>query len=137
MQLENDIIQSLDRLNARLKALLGNFAMGLGLSQTQAMIILLINSGIDSVSKIADELSVTSATISDSVKSLRAKNFVTATENIRDSRGKILAFTEDGQKIAAKLLGHTNKLTEKLSGMHMSEKAMLLEGLQNLSAKFS
>lgn len=135
--IEVDIIQSVGELSVMLRSSLAETADSSGLSLTQANIVLHIGAGITMVSGIARKMGVTDATISDSVKSLKLKGVVSAVENTRDTRSKILSLTEKGRELAKLLAGHDEICRQKISGMYLSEKAVLLESLQNLLKRLS
>ncbi len=132
---EDEIIQVLEEVNARLRASLVRLAESFSMSVTQAHIIILIDEGITKVSGIAKKLGVTDATVSDSVRSLKLKEMVVSVENTRDNRSKILALTEYGRDVARAVVEYDAYVKQQISEMHMSEKAVLLEGLQKLLAK--
>lgn len=136
-KLESDIIQALEAINMVFRASLGGSAESFGISQTQANIIIMVASGLTKISGLARKLGVTDATVSDSVKSLKRKELLTSVENTRDTRSKILALTEKGREIAKELSNYSENIRAQISEMHMSEKSVLLESLQNLSAKIT
>ena len=71
------------------------------------------------------------------MRSLKEKGLLTSVENTRDTRSKILVLTENGRTLSREISTYSNEIAEKISGLHMSEKAVLLEGLQTLVGKVS
>jgi DNA-binding MarR family transcriptional regulator len=136
--MEAKIIYNLEKIMAILRGELWHVTEPLGLNPTQANILILLTESENStLSVVAGKLKLSKATVSDSIKSLKGKNFIMQMEHKSDSRIKILMLTETGKKIAGEISDYTKNVAAQIAKMHMSEKATLLESLENLNAKFS
>lgn len=129
---EIKIIDALEKLSLQLKKQLAEIAQRHNLSPAQAQIIILISGGVSKLSGLAENLGVSSASVSDSVKSLKNKGLIEKAENTRDARSKILSLTDSGRKLVPVLKNYSAEFAQKLNKLHMSEKATLLEGLEKL-----
>jgi DNA-binding MarR family transcriptional regulator len=138
--MEAQIIAILDELTSHLRGAIWRAAEPLGLNPAQAKILQIMAIYAEdekslTLSELAKKLQISPASCSDSVKALKNKNLVLQSEYQHDSRIKILALTPEGKRAVSNLQSYTNELHANLQEMHMSEKAMLLDGLKALKAK--
>jgi len=137
-EIEEQIINSIERISDMMRNLLWQTCEPLGLTPTQANILSLIAKSPKSqsnVSSLAERLMVSRPTISDSVKSLQNKGLVVFSQSKKDSRMKIISLSKQGQELADKILSYTEKFHESVSKIFMSDKATLNESLSVLTKK--
>lgn len=106
-----------------------------GLTPLQLQLLIFVaehKSELCTVSSLAQELQVTKATISDSVRSLAGKGLVEKLLNPRDARGYSLRMTDQGISEYANIQKHPLGIASNLSILTADQKVVLLESLMAL-----
>lgn len=134
-RIESRIVVALERISEAFRVLLWNESKDNSLSpiQIQLLIFLYFHSEEKcKVSYLAEEFNMTKATISDSVKTLLAKNLVVKEVDASDTRSYTLSLTPDGKKIAKKASLFASSIEQPLSKLTDEQKTIMLNGLLNL-----
>ncbi len=100
--LSNKIVVGLERVSEAFKVLLWEKAKTLGLSPIQIQILIFIayhKQELSNVSHLAKEFNVTKPTISDAVKVLEKKDYITKIPSITDNRSYSIILSTHGKKI--------------------------------------
>lgn len=135
LELENKILNGLERISETLKALLWEKAKLYGLSPIQIQILLFIsNHRIDlcNVSYLAKEFNVTKATISDAVKMLLKKRYIKKDFSPIDKRRYNLMPTNIGNKLAHKVIDYAKPISDELSVLKKEELANIFQSISKL-----
>lgn len=83
--------------------------------------------------KILERVLISSGGLSNRIKALETKGFVTRSQDTADRRGVVLALTEKGRSIATRAAqSHLNVEREILQGLAMEDAAQLAELLKKL-----
>jgi len=98
-----------------------------GLNPTQGQILLLLKRRSQPLrlSEIADELSVTAATVSDSVKALAEKSLVSKRRSAEDGRALALKLTKRGEQLVGQHDEEATTLHQVLKTLPAEEQTML------------
>ena len=131
-KIENKIVVALERISTSFRVLLCNESKENSLSpiQIQLLIFLLFHTHEKcKVSYLANEFSLTKATISDSVKVLLQKELVTKIPDEYDTRSYALQLTSKGREIAEKSSLFTTALQHPLTALTTAQKETMLNGL--------
>lgn len=132
---ESRIVASLERIAQAFRVLLWQESIEYALSpiQVQVLIFLLYHSDQKrKVSYLADEFSITKATISDTVKSLEQKGLITKEYTPHDSRSFIIQLTRKGVAIAKKSALFTREIHAPIDMLVQEDKENLLLSLLNI-----
>lgn len=136
--MESKIVAALERLSVAFRAALWqeNSAHHLSPIQSQILIFLLFHRAAwRTVTQLAEEFSVTKATMSDAVRVLEEKEIVMREKNPNDARSVILSLTNDGKKIARQVAMFANPIAEQVETMSPKQKSELLTSLLELIDK--
>lgn len=134
-QVNQKIIQSLERLSKAFRVLLWDESKKYGISPIQIQILLFCMSHkpeMLKVSLLAKEFDLTKATISDSVKSLFSKEMLIKVPDEKDSRSYQVQLTSKGEEIAKKTSSFTDSLNQSIERIPENEKGQLLNNLLNM-----
>lgn len=129
---DSKIIASLERISQAFRVLLWQECKTSALSpiQVQVLIFLLYHhESMRKVSYLADEFNMSRATISDTVKSLELKAYITKETEHTDSRSYIIHLTEKGKTIAMQHANFTDALHAPLDTLPEIEKEQLMLSL--------
>lgn len=130
--IDSKIVASLERISQAFRVLLWQESKEFTLSpiQIQVLIFLLHHSPEKrKVSYLADEFNLTKATISDSVKILEEKRFITKEYDAIDSRSYMIHLTKKGKDIAAKAGFFTKEIRQPIINLNQDNKENLLLSL--------
>ena len=111
--LEHKLVESLERLSRVFKVLLWEEAKQAGMSPLQVQILLYLHNNArrpGGVSRLAMEFGVTQATISDAVRSLEEKGFLSKIVRPEDRRLKQLKLSLKGHRLAIRAVKRQNRL---------------------------
>ena len=118
MELELKILSGLERLSEVLKALLWQKAKTYGISPIQIQILLFVSThhlDICNVSYLAKEFNVSKPTISDAVKILLKKNYLSKDFSPVDNRRYNLLSTSQGSELVSDLSEYASPISEELT----------------------
>lgn len=132
MEPEAKVLALLERLARAERALLTKRAHALGLSATQAGILLELRGRSMGVGALAEALVLTPPTVTDALHALKAKGLLLEEEDLKDRRRKSLRLTPKGEKVAEALCPYLEPLEEALG--EVPDQAGLWEGLAHLAA---
>ena len=131
-KLEYKILHGLEKISDLLKNQLWQKSHPLKLSPIQAKILnyLLLNSEKKSTnSKLADELMVTRATITDSLKLLESKDFISSEKDPNDKRSSVFSLTPLGKTVAKETLTYDIELASSITKLEPQSQEKLYSGL--------
>ena len=131
MELRTKVLGLLDRLARAERALLTKGAYALGLSTTQAQILLELWGRSLTAGEVAEALGLSSPTVTDALSALRAKGLLVDAKDPQDQRRKRLFLTPRGEEMALTLLAHRKPLERALEAVPHLEG--LWEGLAHLA----
>jgi DNA-binding MarR family transcriptional regulator len=129
------IIAGLERISEAFKVLLWDKAKLLGLSPIQIQILIFIayhKTEFCNVSHLAKEFNITKPTISDAIKILDKKGFITKAFSSSDSRSYSIGLSLTGQDIVAQTSDFANPLKAQLQSVDQSELELLFSTLSKL-----
>ncbi|CUS96129.1 DNA-binding transcriptional regulator, MarR family [Candidatus Kryptobacter tengchongensis] len=133
--IDSKIIAGLERIARVFRFLLWDVAKNENLSpiQIQFLIFLLFNNPSRTrITDIANEFSLTKATVSDAIASLEAKNLIIKDKDPEDRRNYILQLTPKGKKLARKLSIWADALKNNLKKFNQKDKETILEFILKL-----
>lgn len=136
MSLEEKLSSALERLAQAQRVLLWEKVEPLGLSPTQAQILLHLNKPVAEsrrVGALALVFDLTPATVSDAVRALEAKGLLQRTRG-QDRRVQILGLTAQGRQLVSQLQGWDTSLHSSLRSLSQREQAGLYGSLLRLIA---
>ncbi|MBD0258954.1 MAG: winged helix-turn-helix transcriptional regulator [Cytophagales bacterium] len=126
------IVAALERISQAFRVLLWQQAGSAGLSPIQVQLLLFIRFHLPrycTVSYLAREFGLTKATVSDSVKVLAARGFVSRQAQPGDGRSRILALTETGSELAEKASDFAPPLSGPVRTLPVPHQEALLQNL--------
>lgn len=132
MDLNQKIVSSLERISQAFRVLLWNESKQYGLSPIQIQILVfLLNHSEEKrkISYLAREFDMTKATVSDSVRVLYEKSYITKETETNDFRSFTLHLTAEGKKIAERTSFFVSKIENSVDKLGQSEKENLLLNL--------
>lgn len=138
--IELKIYTALERLSEAFRVLLLQQSKEIEASPMQLKILLFIFQHSESYcqpSYLANELNVTKATLSDSIKALNYKGWITKLENQNDSRSYTLALTDSGLKLMDKVEMYSSQLFNPIKGLEDQSKERLYSSLQAIITDLS
>src|SRR5690606_37515732 len=96
----------------------------------QVLIFLVFHEeGKRKVSYLAEELNVTKATVSDTIKALEQKRLITKSYELNDTRSFLIHLTEEGRAVAEKTSLFTGQLQIPISQLDVPDKENLFLNL--------
>ncbi|MCU0437390.1 MAG: MarR family transcriptional regulator [Raineya sp.] len=131
-ELESKIIVALERISEAFRVLLWNESKEFGLSPIQIQILIFINFHAEKLCKVsylAEEFSLTKATISDSIKVLLQKNLIEKIVDEQDTRSYSIRLTQEGKTTSQKLSLFANTLKKPLNTLSEAHKKDLWNSL--------
>ena len=134
---DNKIVAGLERLSTIFRALLWDKAKDMGLSPIQIQILLFSNYhalSLCTVSYIAKEFCVTKPTVSDAVKTLEQKGFITKVSITGDSRSYGISLTETGRQVIHLTENFTSPFNAAIATVTDRDKEILWKNISSLIA---
>jgi DNA-binding MarR family transcriptional regulator len=131
-ELESKIVVALERISEAFRVLLWNESKEFGLSPIQIQILIFINfheEKLCKVSYLAEEFSLTKATISDSIKVLLQKSLIEKIVDEQDTRSYSIRLTQEGKTTSQKLSLFANTLKKPLNTLSEAQKKDLWNSL--------
>ncbi|MCW3462658.1 MarR family winged helix-turn-helix transcriptional regulator [Chitinophaga nivalis] len=129
------VVAALERLSEAFRVLLWQEATRYGLSPIQIQVLTFLLHYPEekrTVTSLASYFNMTKATISDAVKSLEQKNYLTRKPSATDTRSHTLHLVKEGKAIARKVEKFAQPLEETLATVSEKEQGGLLEQLMQL-----
>lgn len=125
------IISAISRIGSVLRSGMWEFATSENLNPAQAEILQLLYSRAQGVrlSWVARQLSISTASASDSVAALVAKGLVRKARALDDGRASDLHLTEDGRQVAQRIAGATSFADDAVARLSPHAQEQLLGGL--------
>ena len=126
------IVAALERISQAFRVLLWQQAGPQGLSPIQVQLLLFLHFHAPrycTVSYLAREFGLSKATISDSVKVLAAKGFISRQTQPVDGRSRVLVLTETGNTLAEKAANFAGPLSGPVRSLSPRQQETLLENL--------
>lgn len=129
------IVASLERLSEAFRVLLWQEATQYGLSPIQIQVLTFLLHYPEekrTVTTLASYFNMTKATISDAVKSLEQKNYLTRKASPTDTRSHTLHLVKEGRAVAKKVEQFAGPLQKTVAQMPLKDQAGLLEQLMQV-----
>lgn len=129
------LVESLERLSRVFKVLLWEEAKRAKMSPLQVQILLYLHENTrrpGGVSRLAMEFGVTQATISDAVRSLEEKGYLSKSIRPEDRRLKLLKLSLKGHRLAIRAQRRRDRLEAKVAGAPEARKEETLRFLMEL-----
>lgn len=129
------IVVGLERISEVFKVLLWEHAKTIGLSPIQIQILIFINyhkKDLCNVSHLAMEFNITKPTVSDAIKVLNKKGYVTKKYSSHDSRTYSILLTDLGKKIVVSTENFADPLVNQLNTIGEADLENLLKSLSKL-----
>ena len=124
--LSNKIVVGLERVSEAFKVLLWEKAKTLGLSPIQIQILIFIayhKQELSNVSHLAKEFNVTKPTISDAVKVLEKKDYITKAPSSTDNRSYSILLSAHGKKIVQTTNSFANPIKNEIEKEYLCTNA--------------
>ena len=129
------IVAGLERISEAFKVLLWDKAKLLGLSPIQIQILIFIayhKTEFCNVSHLAKEFNITKPTISDAIRVLDKKGFITKNYSSSDSRSYSIGLSTAGKKMVEETSDFANPLKTELTTLHQTDLEALFGTLSKL-----
>ena len=129
---DSKIIVALEKMSEVFRVLLWNEGKELKLSPIQVQILIFIHHHSQEKCKVgylAKEFNLTKPTVSDSIKILLQKGFLSKVPDENDSRSYSLELTKEGIELTKRAEHYTKNLQLPLAGVDSSKKEVLLESM--------
>ncbi|MCK0134418.1 MarR family transcriptional regulator [Arenibacter sp. S6351L] len=129
------IVAGLERISEAFKVLLWDKAKLLGLSPIQIQILIFIayhKTEFCNVSHLAKEFNITKPTISDAIRVLDKKGFITKNYSSSDSRSYSIGLSTEGKKMVEETSDFANPLKTELTTLHQTDLEALFGTLSKL-----
>lgn len=133
--LDGKIVIALERISQAFRVLLWEESKAHALSPIQVQILIFCAHHPGKRCKVgylAEEFNVTKPTVSDAVKLLVFKGYLTRQDDPTDSRSHILELTREGQAMAQRVSTFTSHIRQPISSMPAGQKNSLLQSLLRL-----
>ncbi len=133
--IDSRIVAALERIGQAFMVLLWNESKDYSNSPIQLRVLIFLlyhNEEKRKVSYLADEFNVTKATISDSVKVLEQKGYISKTYEPHDTRSYVIHLTAKGKELARRTAFFADEILEPITKQHAEDKENMLFGLMNL-----
>jgi DNA-binding MarR family transcriptional regulator len=132
LSIESRVVVGLERISAAFKTMLWNENKKYNLSpiQLQILTFLLFHpDDLRTISHLAKEFNTTKSSISDSVKTLEKKKYISREKKKADFRISTINLTEAGKETAIDVSSFSNKIEGIIAGLSETKKEILLESL--------
>ncbi|MCL6523051.1 MAG: MarR family winged helix-turn-helix transcriptional regulator [Thermoflavifilum sp.] len=126
------IVVALERIAEAFRVMAWEISKESGLSPIQIQILIFClfhDAHMATVSALAEEFHLTKATISESIRTLAAKQLITKKQTDEDLRSYRIVLTSKGKKLAQKASQFADALVSAVDGLPASSKNQLLHGL--------
>ena len=133
--IESKIIASLERVSQAFKVLLWNESKDFSLSPIQVQVLIFLLHHSDQkrkVSYLADEVGITKATISDTIKTLEQKHLIKKKYEPHDTRSYIIHLTKKGKDTAEQISLFAKQIQVPVDNLHSIDKENLLLSLLDI-----
>ncbi len=130
--IDSRIVAALERLSEAFRVLLWNEAKQHGVSPIQVQMLAFLRFHPEvrrNVSSLAQEFNMTKATISDAVKTLEQKGFLSRRTLEHDARAQSLDLTPEGIELADKTSDFAAPVVERVASLSQGQKEGLLTSL--------
>lgn len=131
-KLDAKIVAALERISEAFRVLLWEKSKIIKLSPIQIQILIFLKNHeakYCTINSLADEFNMTAATISDAVRVLREKKFVTKSRSKDDKRVYYLSITQKGEKVVEENSNFIQSLLEATGTLEENEKEELFRSL--------
>jgi len=136
--LTSKIVVGLERISEAFKVLLWDYAKTISLSPIQIQILIFIayhKSTNSNVSDIAKEFNITKPTISEAIKVLEKKNFISKIFSETDRRSYSISLTKSGENIVKETENFANPISEFVGELQGVDMENLYSGISQLINK--
>lgn len=133
--IEAKIIVALERISESFRVALWQESKETNLSpiQIQILVFLLFHSSEKrKISYLAQEFNMTKATVSEAVKILVQKDFLSKETEVNDTRSFVIYLTEKGKKTAEQVSSFANILVKPINSLDSTQKEILFKTLLDL-----
>lgn len=133
--IDGKIVAGFERLSQVFKVLLWEKAQKYNLSPIQIQILIFIKNHAknkSTVSYLAKEFNLTKATVSDTVKILEQKKYISKELHISDSRSYTVALTAEGLEIVLLTQNFTDPLYDVVASTNEADKVILWKSISSL-----
>ncbi len=133
--LDNKIVAGLDRIAQVFKILLWEKAKTYNLSPIQIQLLIFINyhkQSKSTISYLAQEFNLSKPTISDTIKTLEQKKYLTKIADTIDTRSYRLQLTETGKQIVLETENFANPLSEIIANSTSNDKLVLWQNITSI-----
>ena len=133
--IESKIVASLERVSQAFRVLLWNESKEFSLSPIQVQVLIFLLHHTDQkrkVSYLADEFSMSKATISDTVKTLEQKKLISKAYEPHDTRSYIINLTKKGKDTAEQTSLFAKQIQVPIDKLHATDKENLLLSLLDI-----
>lgn len=138
LDINSKIVVSLERISQAFKIILWNQNKKYGLSPIQLQILTFLlfhDEEFRTISNLAHEFNTTKASISDSVKVLEHKKFVSKEKSKKDFRISTISLTEKSVGIATEISNFAESIEQIVSEVSIEKKEVLLDALLEIIHK--
>ncbi|RMG82975.1 MAG: MarR family transcriptional regulator [Bacteroidetes bacterium] len=132
---ESKIVASLERISQAFKVLLWSKGKNLSVTPIQAQILIFLRyhtSDKRKVSYLANELNVTKATISNTIKTLEQKKLIIKEPGKDDTRSYLIHLTSKGKSVAEEMSFFAQEIQHSIERLPLSSKENLFSALLNI-----
>lgn len=133
--IDGKIVAGFERLSQVFKVLLWEKAQKYNLSPIQIQVLLFIKNhskNKSTVSYLAKEFNLTKATVSDTIKTLEQKKYITKEIQLSDSRSYTVALTAEGLQIVLLTQDFTDPLFDIVASKDENEKIILWKSISSI-----
>lgn len=130
--IDSKIVVALERISEAFRVVLSEENKKYNLSNIQIQILIFIlfhNDELRTLTSLSEEFSISKASLSDSVKSLELKGYITKERNLKDFRSSTINLTEKGKEMAEKVASFGSKIESVISVLPSDKKGALLDSL--------
>ncbi|MDO5981532.1 MarR family winged helix-turn-helix transcriptional regulator [Flavivirga spongiicola] len=129
------IVVGLERISEVFKSLLWEHAKVIGLSPIQIQILIFIayhKSELCNVSHLAKEFNITKPTVSDAIRMLDKKKYITKDYSLSDSRSYSILLSDLGKKMVSETENFANPIEKQLKNIETADLENVFETLSKL-----
>ena len=138
--LSSKIVAGMERISEVFKVLIWEKAKLIGLSPIQIQLLLFVafhKKHLCHVSHLAKEFNITKATVSDAIKMLDKKGFISKDFSASDSRSYIIVLSESGKDLVSQMYDFADPLRSVVSGLNDEDQIHLFDTLSELIYKLN
>jgi len=133
--LENKIVIGFDRISQVFKTLLIEESQQYNLSPIQIQLLIFINyhsENKSTISYLSKEFHLSKPTVSETIKTLERKNYITKVADKADTRSYFIQITDLGKTIVQHTEHYVNPLLNIISNIDETNKLMLWQNITNI-----